>query len=628
MANNRENSVGPVRNSTGLESAGKKAKISNGLGIIVQTHTIRLVEPQEPLELECGKKLAPIDVAYETYGQLNEAGDNAILICHALSGNAHAAGYNSPDDRKPGWWDNMVGPGKGIDTNKYFVICSNFLGGCSGTTGPSSINPQTGKPYGLDFPIITVADMVKVQKLLLDKLGVKKLLTVIGGSIGGMQVLQWAIFFPDFVKSAIAVATTSHLGAQSVAFDAVGRNAILADASFADGQYHGEKGPDRGLAIARMIGHITYLSEQGMREKFGRKLRSAERYSYDFNSEFAVETYLDYQGQAFVERFDANSYLYITKAADYFDLQKDYESLTKAFANTKSRFLIISFTSDWLFTPAQSKAMVEALSANRKDVSYCDIASPYGHDAFLLEPEVLGRFICCFLEATYRPQGAQQTCSCYARSTRQLSKFEQAHRTRVDYELIGSLIEPNSAVLDVGCGDGELLANLVRDKNIKAEGIELDQELVLDCVCRRIPIIQQDIEQGLGYYGDKSFDYVILSQTVQTIKNPKKVFKELLRVGKKVIVSFPNFAYWRSRVQLFFRGKAPVTRRLPFGWHNSPNIHFLSLKDFDKFCKKLGVKVEKRIPLVKNYLSPVKFAPNLFAEQAIYVTSKQRTEDR
>ncbi len=650
MAETGKNSVGPVRNSTGPESANKtcpeqgrrKAKISNGVGI-VKTHTIRLVEPREPLELECGRKLAPIDVAYETYGRLNEAGDNAILICHALSGNAHVAGYNSPDDRKPGWWDNMVGPGKGIDTNKYFVICSNFLGGCSGTTGPSSTNPATGKPYGLDFPIITIADMVKVQKLLLDRLGIKRLLAVIGGSIGGMQVLQWALFYPDFVKAAIAVATTSHFGAQSIAFDAVGRNAILADANFSDGQYHDKNGPDRGLAIARMIGHITYLSEHGMREKFGRKLRSAEeprsavpsgtpsggtqQYSYDFNSEFAVETYLDYQGQTFVERFDANSYLYITKAADYFDLQKDYGSLTKAFANTKSRFLIISFTSDWLFTPAQSKTMAEALAASRKDVSYCNIASPYGHDAFLLEPEVLGRFICCFLQATYRPVGSQQPCSCYARSMRKLSRFEQAHRARVDYELIESLIEPNSTVLDVGCGDGQLLANLVRDKNIKGRGIELDQELVLDCICRRLPIIQQDIEQGLEYYGDKSFDYVILSQTVQTIKNPEKVFKELLRVGKKVIVSFPNFAYWRSRAQLFFRGKAPVTRQLPFEWHNSPNIHFLSLKDFDKFCKKLDVKVEKKALLVKSYLSPVRFAPNLFAKQAIYVTSRQMTED-
>ncbi|MFQ6036108.1 MAG: homoserine O-acetyltransferase [Sedimentisphaerales bacterium] len=593
----------------------------NSVGI-VQTQMMRVVEPDEPLELDSGKKLAPIDVAYETYGQLNEAGDNAILICHALSGDAHVAGYHRAHDKKPGWWDNMVGPGKGIDTNKYFVICSNFLGGCSGTTGPSSINPATGKPYGLDFPIITIADMVKVQKLLLDKLGVKKLLAVIGGSIGGMQVLQWAISYPDFVKSAIAIATTGHLGAQSIAFDAVGRNAILADPNFSDGQYQDKEGPDRGLAIARMIGHITYLSEQGMREKFGRKLRSADRYRYDFNSEFAVETYLDHQGRSFVGRFDANSYLYITKAADYFDLQKDYGSLTKAFANVKSRFLIISFSSDWLFTPAQSKAMVEALAANRKDVSYCCLASPYGHDAFLLEPEVLGRFISGFLQATYKPQAEQKPCSCYARTIRQLNKFEDAHRARVDYELIESLIEPNSTVLDVGCGDGQLLANLLRDKNIKGEGIELDQELVLDCACRGLPIIQQDVEQGLNYYGDKSFDYVILSQTVQTLKNPEKVFRELLRIGKKVIVSFPNFAYWRCRTQLLLWGKAPITKQLPFEWHNSPNRHFLSLKDFDEFCKKLNVSVEKKIPLVKTYLSPVRFAPNLFAEQVIYVTSK------
>ncbi|GAH62595.1 unnamed protein product, partial [marine sediment metagenome] len=252
------------------------AKSKQGGVGIVQTKTVQVIEGEKPLELECGKKLGPIDVAYETYGQLNEAGDNAILICHALSGNAHVAGLNNPDDKKPGWWDVMVGPGKGIDTNKYFVICSNFLGGCSGTTGPSSTNPATGKPYGLDFPIITIADMVKVQKLLLDKLGIKKLLAVIGGSIGGMQVLQWAIEYPDFVKAAIAIATTTHLGAQSIAFDTVGRNAILADSNFANGQYESEKGPDRGLAIARMIGHITYLSEQSMREKFGRQLRGAE----------------------------------------------------------------------------------------------------------------------------------------------------------------------------------------------------------------------------------------------------------------------------------------------------------------------------------------------------------------
>ena len=593
----------------------------NSVGI-VQTRTLRLIEPEKPLELECGRSLAPVDVAYETYGQLDDAGDNVVLICHALSGNAHVAGYNSADDTKPGWWDAQVGPGKAIDTDKYFVICSNCLGGCSGTTGPSSINPQTQKPYGLDFPIITIADMVKVQKLLLDRLGIKQLLAVIGGSMGGMPPLQWAIEYPDFVQAVIAVATTTRLGAQSLAFDAVGRNAILADVNFGGGQYEGNKGPDRGLAIARMIGHITYLSEQGMHNKFGRKLRSAEDYRYDFDSEFAVETYLDYQGQSFVERFDANTYLYITKAMDYFDLEKDYGSLAKAFANTKSRFLIASFTSDWLFTPAQSKAIVDALAVNGKDVSYCNIDSPYGHDAFLLEPKTLGSFISSFLAVTHRPELKKEHKGIRAQEHDDICSFEDAKRARVDYELIESLIEPDSTVLDIGCGNGELLAELIADKNIKGQGIELVQDLVLASVDRGLSVIQYDVERGLENYADRSFDYVILSQTVQTLKDPEKVFTEFLRIGKKVIVSFPNFAHWWCRAQMLLVGRAPVTRQLPFGWHNSPNIHFLSLKDFDRFCERLGVKVEKRIPLIKTRPRVVKFAPNLFAEQAIYLTSK------
>jgi homoserine O-acetyltransferase len=465
--------------------------------------------------------------------------------------------------------------------------------------------------------------MVKVQKLLLDKLGINGLLAVIGGSIGGMQVLQWSIAYPDFVKAAIPIATTTHLGAQSIAFDAVGRNAILADSNFSGGQYTNGNGPDGGLAIARMIGHITYLSEQGMREKFGRELRNSHSYSYDFNSEFAVETYLEHQGQSFVGRFDANSYLYITKAADYFDMGKDYGSLKKAFSNTSCRFLVISFTSDWLFTPAQSRTVVDALVANNKDVSFCDIASPYGHDAFLLEPDTLGSFLSGFLDATYRPgvkKAGSQTKT--ADNSRELN-IERAKRTRIDYEEIESLIEPNSTVLDIGCGDGQLLANLTADKNIKGVGIEHDQDLVMDCVKKGLPIIQHDIEQGLENYTDKSYGYVIMSQTVQTIKNPEEVFAELLRVGRKVIVSFPNFAHWRCRAQLLLQGKAPITRQLPFDWCNSPNIHCLSLKDFDRFCRKLGVKVEKRIPLKKTALSPVRFAPNLFAEQVIYVTSKE-----
>jgi len=578
---------------------------------IVETKTIRVVDIDKPLKLVSGKTLGPIDTAYETYGKLNSAGDNVVFICHALSGSAHAAGFNSADDKKPGWWDIMIGPGKAIDTNKYYVICSNFLGSCSGTTGPSSINPQTGKPYNLDFPMITIADMVKVQKLLLDKLGIKRLLSVIGGSMGGMQVLQWAIEYPEFVKSAIVIAATSRLGAQAIAFDAVGRNAILSD-------IEAGRVPKKGLATARMIGHITYLSKESMREKFGRGLKSSDKYSYDFSSEFSIETYLDYQGQSFIERFDANSYLYITKAMDYFDLERDYGSLRQAFVKTKAQFLIVSFTSDWLFTPAQSEEIVNALVTGRKPVSYCNIFSPYGHDAFLLEPETLGSLIGGFLSTTIeKPKFERLSVISSAKG------IERVKRLRVDYELIESLIEPNSRVLDVGCGDGQLLLHLQHDKNIDAEGIEVDQKLILQCVNSGLNIIQRDIEQGLELYPDNSFDYAILSQTLQTLKNPHQVFAELLRVAKKVIVSFPNFAYWRCRINLFFSGQAPRTKQLPFEWYDTPNIHVISLKDFEKFCDKIGAKVETKIPLIGNRRSPVKFAPNLFAEQAIYLTSRK-----
>ena len=584
---------------------------------IVKTSIIRLIEEDKPLHLSSGKTIAPVDVAYETYGRLNENADNAILVCHALSGDAHVAGFHSVEDKKPGWWDIMVGPGKGIDTDKYFVICSNFLGSCCGTTGPSSTDPATGKPYGLNFPIITISDMVKVQKLLIKKLGIKKLLAVIGGSLGGMQALQWSIEFPDSVKAVIPIATTAKLGAQSIAFDAVGRNAILADPDFNSGNYAQNTPPAKGLAIARMIGHITYLSEKGMHSKFGRQLRNGDAYKYDFNSEFSVETYLEHQGQSFVERFDANSYLYITKAMDYFDLENEYGSLQKAFQNVQARFLTLSFSSDWLFTPAQSEAIVNALDAAGKRVSYCNIESPYGHDAFLLEPVTLGRFISGFLDSVYNPAHSKTGIA-----KTSAPSLDDDVRLRVDYELIKSLIAPDSRVLDVGCGDGTLLQNLIRDKNIRGKGIELEQDLVIGCVSRGLATIQHDIERGLQNFADNSFDYVILSQTVQTVKNPEKVFRELLRVGKKVIVSFPNFAYWRCRLQLSVGGKAPIASKLPYSWHNSPNIHFLSLKDFEEFCRKLNVNIEKKIPIRNSRLSPIKFLPNLLAEQAIYLTSK------
>ena len=361
--------------------------------LIVETKNFKIAEP---IKLDSGVELSDISVAYETYGELNENKDNAILIFHALTGDAHACGYHSEDDRKPGWWDDMVGSGKAFDTDKYFVICSNILGGCKGTTGPSSINPKTNKPYGLDFPVITIEDTVKVQKKLIDHFGIKKLIAA-GGSMGGMQAMQWAIDYPDMVKATIIIASTARLSAQGIAFNAVGRNAILQDSNFNNGNYYGKEHPEKGLAIARMIGHITYLCEESMHNKFGRRLQDKDKPDFDFNIDFQVESYLQHQGKIFVDRFDANSYLYITKAVDYFDLADKYGSLENAFSKTNSKFLIMSFSSDWLFPTAQSIEIKKALIKAKKQVSFCEIQSPAGHDAFLLEFEVQTKIIKSFL---------------------------------------------------------------------------------------------------------------------------------------------------------------------------------------------------------------------------------------
>jgi homoserine O-acetyltransferase len=365
---------------------------------IVETKYFTFAEPPNELELECGRKLGPITLAYETYGEMNADKSNCILIVHALTGDAHAAGRHKPEDRKPGWWDNMIGPGKGFDTTKYFVICSNIIAGCMGSTGPNCINPATGKRYATDFPMVTISDMVNAQKALIDHLGIKQLLCVAGGSMGGMQVLQWSVAYPDMVRLAMPIATTARLSAQAIAFDAVGRHAIMADADWNNGHYYGGATPDRGLGIARMIGHITYLSDVSMHEKFGRRLQDKSCLDYDFVTEYQVESYLNHQGDEFVKRFDANSYLYITKAMDYFDLAQPSGDLRKELARAKAAFLVVSFSSDWLFPSYMSKEIVSALRRNNIDVSYAEIQSDYGHDAFLLEVDTLTKLILSFLE--------------------------------------------------------------------------------------------------------------------------------------------------------------------------------------------------------------------------------------
>jgi len=366
--------------------------------LVTQTQYYTCAEPPNEIVLDNGKKFGPLTIAYETYGTLNEVKDNAVLVCHGLSGDAHAAGKHNPDDEKNGWWDEMIGPGKAMNTDHFFVIATNSFGGCKGTTGPDSLNPATGKKYGLSFPVVSIADMVKVQQKLIHYLGIDKLHCVIGGSMGGMQVLEWAIAYPDSVALAIPIATTSKQSPQTIALDAVGREAIMTDPNWHEGNYH-EKGtlPKEGLGIARMIGHITYLSDESMRRKFGRRLQNRAEYGYELAKEFEVENYLKHQGETFVARFDANSYLYMTKAMDYFDLETRYGSLQKAFGGVQAKFLVVSFTSDWLFPVYQSKEIIKALVENEKNVSYCNVDSHCGHDAFLLEFDHLGRLVKGFL---------------------------------------------------------------------------------------------------------------------------------------------------------------------------------------------------------------------------------------
>lgn len=350
----------------------------------------------EPVKLESGSTLNDVTVAYETYGELNKEKNNAILICHALTGDAHAAGWHE-NDKKPGWWEIIIGPGKALDTNKYFIICSNVLGGCKGTTGPSSINPKTGKEYGLDFPVITIKDMVTVQKKLIDHFNIEKLLAVVGGSMGGMQVLQWAVSYPDIVKKIVPIATTARSSPQQIAFNEVGRQSILSDPNWNHGNYYeSDKIPKNGLAVARMVAHITYLSDESMYLKFGRDLQDKDEVTYDLGMDFQVESYLHHQGESFVKRFDANSYLYITKAVDLFDLSTDH-SLIEGLKNIKSKVKVISVDSDWLYPLEQGMEIVTSLNANNVDVSFSELKSSYGHDAFLLEQSQLDYIISRFL---------------------------------------------------------------------------------------------------------------------------------------------------------------------------------------------------------------------------------------
>ena len=372
------------------------AKSESGLST-VQTKYFTFAMPPEELLLDCGEKLGPITVAYETYGSLNKEKSNAILILHAFSGDAHAAGWHEGAS-SPGWWDEMIGPGRAFDTDKYFVICSNVLGGCSGTTGPSSIDPRTGKPFGIDFPSISIPDMVQVQSGLLDHLGIEKLLSVAGGSMGGQQVLEWVVSFPQRLRSAIAIATAAKHSPQQIAFNEVGRQAIMADPNWQDGQFYDSEPPAKGLSVARMIGHITYMSDTSMSKKFGRRTGSNGK-TRPFGNGFEVEEYLHHKGLTFVDRFDANSYLYITRAIDDYDASRG-GGLAEALRGLEARILVLSFKSDWLYPSHQSQEIVRGCKKAGVDVTCCEISSTYGHDAFLLEVAEQTKLVSHFLERT------------------------------------------------------------------------------------------------------------------------------------------------------------------------------------------------------------------------------------
>lgn len=587
---------------------------------------VQSVTFHQPLSLELGGQLTEVTVAYETYGRLNTHRDNAVLICHALSGDSHVARHDEQDD--PGWWDVMVGPGKPIDTNRYFVICPNVLGGCRGTTGPNTLRPGTDRPYGAEFPTITIGDIVEVQRRLVDHLQIGRLRAVVGGSLGGHMTLTWAIRFPDRLAGAVALATSPRLTSQALAFDVVGRNAILQDPDYHGGQYYGRgAGPKVGLAIARMLGHITYLSREAMTRKFdGHRLEERHVHT-QFETKFCVGSYLAYQGDRFVDRFDANSYLVLTKALDLFDLGGTPEELRARLSPSQCRWLVLSFSSDWLFPPFQSQEIVDSLIAARKPVTHCNITSDCGHDAFLLEADVAryGEFLHAFLGNLDSKQAAMPVpCNVLSAEERNDQQPTSIFRQpRLDYDKILELIPPGASVLDLGCGAGGLLARLRERGHRQLMGIELSEQSVLACTRRGLDVVQADLNAGLATLADGRFDFVVLSQTLQAVMDVERVVDEMLRVGVRGIVSFPNIAHHTLRGQLAWEGRAPrICERLGFRWYNTPNLRFLSIADFQDFCRDRSIRIHQLVALDTRVGLPIHHNPNSNADVAIVVVSR------
>ena len=557
--------------------------MNDSVGIVeLKLHSLAL--PEGGLRLGYGGVLKEVVVAYEECGA-PQAENNVVYVCHALTGDAHVAGVKPGEEKPSGWWEGMVGPGRAIDTNRYHVVCANVLGGCSGTTGPMSINPETGSPYGSAFPHYTLDDVVDVHRMLLRELGVKRLAALIGGSYGGMQVVNWITRWPDEMEKAILVATSASLNTQALAFDVMGKNSITENPLWNGGDYYqtGDgKGPRNGLASARQLAHISYLSREHLQDKFGRRLQEnfvhapeSERSERDrlFKTYFQIESYLDYQATKFINRFDANSYLHIVSSMDRADPAVTFGSLDAALERVKAKCLVVSYSGDVLFTEWQSREIVGTLLAHGKDVSYCHLDYGIGHDAFLTHIDHLSKLVGGFL------------------GKREVKVMRWQERL---YGSVTGMIRQGARVIDIGCGDGSLLNVLRSKRGVKGAGVEIDIDKFEEALADGHDMIWDDVDEGgIDTVPDAQYDVAVVSDTLQEVKNPRGLLREALRIADEAIVTFPNFAAYRIRLTLALTGRLPVSKALPFQWYDTPNIHCITLKDFKSLCDAEGIEIRE-----------------------------------
>ena len=545
---------------------------------------MKLKLPEGGFRFAYGGVLAEIEVAYEECGAPRTA-DNVVYICHALTGDAHVAGIKPGETEPSGWWEGMVGPGRAIDTNRWHVVCANVIGGCSGTTGPMSVNPATGRPYGSSFPRYSFDNAVDIFRLFLRQLGVTRLAALVGGSFGGMQVVNWMTRYPDEMDRVVLVATSASLNTQALAFDVMGKDSITRDPLWRGGDYYLEgdgKGPQAGLASARQLAHISYLSREHLQGKFERRLQEsfvqapeAARKERDrlFKTYFQIESYLDYQAKKFVNRFDANSYLHIVAAMDEQDPAVTYGSLDAALARVTAKCLVVSYSGDVLFPAWQSLEIVASLVRAGKDVSYCHLDYGIGHDAFLTHIDELSKLVGGFL------------------GNREVKVMNWQRRL---YANVVGMVRDGARVVDIGCGDGTLLNVLRAERHVKGDGIEIDVEKFEEALADGHDIFYDDVDdEGIECIPDGHYDTAIVSDTLQEVKNPRGLLREALRIADEAIVTFPNFAAYRIRLTLLLTGRLPVSKALPFEWYDTPNIHCITLKDFRALCEKEGIEIRE-----------------------------------